>query len=144
MAALEMRTAAGALENAPYTAAAVQLGGQLLALQAAGFVGDQKEIRGFWRVSDRDPNPYTDAVHSALPPLALLELARALPEHPNSTRWRDAVRLHLEEYVTPMAAHSAYAIVPFGVFLGSPTAETYRPLAGDLTYRYFMPVRKQF
>src|ERR1039457_2233473 len=71
MAALEMRTAAGALENAPYTAAAVQLGGQLLALQAAGFVGDQKEVRGFWRVSDRDPNPYTDAVHSALPPLAL-------------------------------------------------------------------------
>ena len=44
----------------------------------------------------------------------------------------------------PMAAHSAYAIVPFGVFLGSPTPETYRPLAGDLTYRYFMPVRKQF
>ena len=30
------------------------------------------------------------------------------------------------------------------MFLGSPTAETYRPLAGDLTYRYFMPVRKQF
>ena len=52
--------------------------------------------------------------------------------------------MHLEEYVTPMAAHSAYAIVPFGVFLGSPTAETYRPLAGELTYRYFMPVRKQF
>ena len=45
---------------------------------------------------------------------------------------------------SPLAAHSAYAIVPFGVFLGSPTAETYRPLAGDLTYRYFMPVRKQF
>ena len=88
--------------------------------------------------------PYNDAVHSALPALALLELARALPEHPNAAHWRDAVRLHLDEYVLPLAAHSAYAIVPFGVFLGSPTAETYRPLAGDLTYRYFMPVRKQF
>jgi hypothetical protein len=144
MAALEMRAAAGALENAPYTAAAVQLGGQLLALQAADFVGGQKEIRAFWWVSDRDRNPYTDAVHSALPALALLELARALPQHANAARCRDAVRRHLEEYVMPMAAHSAYAIVPFGVFLGSPTAETYRPLAGDLTYRYFMPVRKQF
>ncbi len=144
IAALEMRAAAGALENAPYTAEAIQLGARLLALQAADFEGGQKEIRGFWHSSDRDRNPYTDAVHSALPPLALLELARALPEHPSARRWRDAVRLHLDEYVTPLVAHSAYAIVPFGVFLGSPTAETYRPLAGDLTYRYFMPVRKQF
>ena len=30
------------------------------------------------------------------------------------------------------------------MFLGSPTPETYRPLAGELTYRYFHPVRKQF
>jgi hypothetical protein len=30
------------------------------------------------------------------------------------------------------------------MFLGSPTPEKYRPLAGDLTYRYFHPVRKQF
>jgi hypothetical protein len=34
--------------------------------------------------------------------------------------------------------------LPLGVFLGAPTPETYRPLAGDLTYRYFHPVRKQF
>ncbi len=141
MAALEMRAAAG---RDPYTAEAVQLGDRLLALQATDFVGGQKEIRGFWRAGDRDHAPYNDAMHSALPALALLELARALPEHPNAARWRDAVRLHLDEYVSPLAAHSAYAIVPFGVFVGSPTAETYRPLAGDLTYRYFMPVRKQF
>jgi hypothetical protein len=35
-------------------------------------------------------------------------------------------------------------IVPYGVFLGSPTPERYRPLEGNLTYRYFMPVRKPF
>jgi hypothetical protein len=141
MAALEMRAASG---RDPYTAEAVQLGDRLLALQAVDFVGGQKEIRGFWHTSDRDRAPYTDPVHSALPALALLELARALPGHSNAARWRDAVRLHLDEYVSPLVAHSAYDIVPFGVFLGSPTAETYRPLAGDLTFRYFMPVRKQF
>lgn len=141
MAALEMRGAAG---RDPYASEAAQLGGRLLALQDANFAGGQKEIRGFWRAGERDRNPYTDAVHSALPALALLELAQALPEHAGAARWRDAVRLHLDEYAMPLAAHSAYAIVPFGVFLGSPTAETYRPLAGDLTYRYFMPVRKQF
>ncbi|HZD03976.1 MAG TPA: hypothetical protein VE173_03635, partial [Longimicrobiales bacterium] len=35
-------------------------------------------------------------------------------------------------------------IIPYGVFVGSPTSEHYRPLDGKLTYRYFMPVRKQF
>ena len=126
------------------TAEAAALGNQLLALQTTEFIANQKEVRGFWRMSERDRAPYTDAVHSALPPLALQELARALPEHRDAGRWRDAVRLHVEEYVLPMTAHSAYATMPFGVFLGSPTTETYRPLAGELTYRYFMPVRKQF
>jgi hypothetical protein len=141
LAALEMRRATG---QETYAAEALRLAGRLLALQTTDFIGSQKQIRGFWRVSERDQNPYTDAVYSALPPLALLELARALPDHRDVTRWRDAVRLHLDEYVLPLAAHSAYDIVPFGVFLGNPTPETYRPLAGDLTYRYFMPVRKQF
>jgi hypothetical protein len=83
-------------------------------------------------------------VHSAVAPLALLELAEAFPRHRHAGRWRDAVRLHIEEYVRPMTAHSAYGIVPFGIFKGAPTKETYRKLAGELTYRYFMPVRKQF
>jgi hypothetical protein len=30
-----------------------------------------------------------------------------------------------------------------GSLVLTPTAELYRPLAGDLTDRYFMPVRKQ-
>jgi hypothetical protein len=134
LAALELRRHADAAE----------LGNRVLALQTTEFIGAQKEIRGFWRVSDGNRMPYTDAVHSALPPLALLELARALPGHRDAARWRDAVRMHLDEYVLPMTAHSAYATMPFGVFLGSPTADTYRPLAGEFTYRYFMPVRKQF
>jgi hypothetical protein len=141
LAALEMHRASAAGE---YQAEAVRLGGMLLALQTTQFIASQKLVRGFWRVSESDTNPYTDAVHSALPPLALLELARAIPGAAEASKWRDAVKLHLDEYVRPMAAHSAYDIVPFGIFPGSPTSETYRELAGDLTYRYFMPVRKQF
>jgi hypothetical protein len=116
---------------------------RLGALQTTEFIGSQKEVRGFWRASEKDAAPYNDAVHSAMPAIALLEAAAALPKHPEAQRWRDAVRLHLDEYVLPMAARSAYAIMPFGVFKGSPTAELYRPLAGELTYRYFMPARKQ-
>jgi hypothetical protein len=44
--------------------------------------------------------------------------------------------------VLPLAARSAYRIIPYGVYTGSPTPEYYRPLAGELTYRYFMPVRR--
>jgi hypothetical protein len=101
-------------------------------------------VRGFWRSGPAETAPYADAVHSALPALVLLEAADAFPDHPDARRWRDAVRLHIDEYLLPLIERSAYRIVPFGVFLGSPTPERYRPLAGDLTYRYFMPVRKQF
>jgi hypothetical protein len=141
LAALEMQRAT---KQEAYAEEAARLGDLLLALQTTDFIGSQKDVRGFWRTSDSNSAPYNQAMYSALPPLALLELSRVQPEHRNASRWRDAVRLHLDEYVLPMAAHSAYEIVPFGIFIGSPTKETYRPLAGDITYRYFMPVRKQF
>ena len=62
-----------------------------------------------------------DAVYSALPGLALLELADTLPKHADAQRWRDAVRLYLDEYVAPMCRRSAYRILPYGLFTGSPT-----------------------
>jgi hypothetical protein len=140
IAALEMHRAT---QNAAFHTSAAETANRLLALQTKTFAGEQKEIRGFWRSEENAPAPYTDAVHSALPPIALLEAAAAIPAHADAAKWRDAVRLHLESYVLPMAAHSAFEIVPFGIFNGSPTQETYRDLAGELTYRYFMPVRKQ-
>ena len=141
LAAVEMHRATG---EEGYARAGLELGGRLLALQNTVYAGSQKQIRGFWRTSEAEADPYTDAVYSGVPAIALLELASEFPELRSAVRWRDAVRLHLEEYVLPMAAHSAYEIVPYGIFVGSPTREHYRPLAGDLTYRYFMPVRKQF
>lgn len=127
-----------------YAVSAAQNGGLLLALQNTEFIGEQKAVRGFWRTSETDASPYTDAVHPAVPLLALAELAETFPRHRDLPRWREAVKLHIEEYVFPLVAHSAYDIVPFGIFTGSPTPETYRPLAGQLTYRFFMPVRKQY
>jgi hypothetical protein len=123
---------------------AASLARQLLALQETQFAGGQKLVRGFWHTGPRQPAPYTDAVHSSLPPLVLLELSRVFPKHADAGRWLDAVRLHLTGYAAPMSERSAYGILPFGLFNGSPTPESYRPLAGELTYRYFMPVRKQF
>jgi hypothetical protein len=141
MGALELFGATGQDE---YAGEAARAGALLLALQNTDYTAGQKEIRGFWRASESDGSPYVDGVHAAVAPLALLELAAAMARHVDRGRWLDAVKLHIEKYVRPLTAHSAYDIMPYGVFQGSPTKETYRPLAGELTYRYFMPVRKQF
>ncbi len=140
LAATEMHRATGAEE---YATAAASLGAQLLTRQSTAFEGGQKQVRGYF-LSRTDPRaPYSDAVYSALPPLALLALAAQFPKLPDASRWRDAVKMHLEEYILPMTSRSAYRIVPFGVFFGSPTKELYRPLAGEMTYRYFLPVRQR-
>lgn len=140
LAAIELHRAT---KDARYAAEAAKLGQSLAALQPADFIGGQKEVRGFWMAGGDAPAPYTDPVYSALPPLAILELAAALPSHPDASRWRDAVRLYVESYVVPMSARSVYGVMPLGLFVGAPTDETYRPLAGDLTYRYFMPARRR-
>jgi hypothetical protein len=140
LAATEMFRATGAAE---YAEAAAAAGGLLLGRQNATFEGGQKQVRGFFLSGTNARAPYAEAVYSALPPLALITLAAQFPKHADAARWRDAVRMHLEEYILPMTSRSVYRIVPFGVFFGSPTKENYRPLAGELTYRYFLPCRQR-
>lgn len=138
LGALELTQATGQGE---YEAAA-QLARHLLSLQVTEFTGSQRMVRGYWRSALGASTPSVESVYSALAPLSLLELSQASPAHPDAGRWRDAVQLYLEDYVKPLCNRSAFRIMPYGVFLGSPTSEHYRPLAGELTYRYFMPIRK--
>jgi glycosyl hydrolase family 9/cellulase-like Ig domain-containing protein len=118
-----------------YRTTAEALGEQLLSRQTTGFIGSQEQVRGFWRASGGGAAPYLNG----MPPFALLELLAVFPEQAQAGRWRDAVRRHLDECILPLTARSVYRIVPFGLYLGSPTQELYRPLAGQLTYRYFKP-----
>jgi hypothetical protein len=133
-----------------YRRRAASTANRLAALQNTSFISGQQKFRGFWMANDGDPQAfYFNVVYTALPALALLEGVETLTGESgvaaaDVTRWHDSVRLYLNEYVVPMTALSAYRILPIGVFRGSPTPEIYRPLAGDLTYRFFMPVRKQF
>ncbi len=141
LAAIEMQHATG---RAEFQEAAAAQGRQLLGLQNVEFEGSQKKVRGYFLTNLKDGSPFVDAVNSGIPGFALLELAMAFPKHADAGRWRDAVKLHIDEYVAPLSALSPYGIMPLGAFKGSPTQEQYRPLAGELTYRYFLPVRKQF
>ena len=133
---------------------AAAMAGRLLALQATGEVGGQKSIRGFWPMGPATVAEAAAALrgrypgaasfqldsHSAVPGHAMMEMIEAFPQHPDAGKWRDAMRMHLEEFVLPMCGRSVYGIMPSGLYIGSPTKEHYRPFAGELTYRYFMPV----
>jgi len=137
-----------------YRQEAFEMGRVLMARQATSYLAGQKQIRGYWTEDPRAsegitagkpaPAPYLNVVYPAMPALALLELAELFPDAEDCSKWKDAVRMHLDEYAIPMAERNAYHIIPSGLYLGQPTPETYRPLGGELTYRYFMPVRKQF
>jgi hypothetical protein len=127
-----------------FRSAAIQGGSELAALQQIHFSGNQSKIRGYWQTAKDDATPYCNAVYSALPGIAFVQLIAVLPNSPDASRWRDTLRIHLDEYVLPLAGRSSYEIIPYGIFHKTPTPETYRPLAGDLTYRYFMPTRKEY
>lgn len=139
LAAIELDRAAGSVEYRSY---AINFGAQIVSLQNTEFAQGQKLVRGWFRASGNSPEPFADVVHGAIPVIALLKLIEAYPNTAEARQWRDAVKLHLDEYVLPMAARSPYRIVPYGIFRGTPSAELYRPLAGKLTYRFFMPVRR--
>ena len=66
-----------------------------------------------------------------IPAISLMQAERALPDHPEAEKWRDAVRLYLDEYVLPMTSRNVFRIMPLGLFNGSPSEEVYRPLGGD-------------
>ncbi len=141
MAALELYRATG--EEA-WGQEARHLGNQLRELQVQEFQGSQRQVRGYFITSPTDRTPYVNAIGSAVPALLLLDLAATFPSDPDSSAWTKAVQMHLDEYVQPLSERNSFRIIPYGIFEKSPTPEKYRSLAGELTYRYFMPTRKQF
>lgn len=141
LAAVEMDRASGGSERGKQRIA--ERATALAALQDTESAAGGK-LRGFWRMSAANEEPYKHAVHGGIPPFALLQAACAIPEHRQAKRWRHGVQLYVEGYALPMCSRTPYGVMPFGIYRGSPTPERYRTLEGDWTYRMFMPVRKQF
>jgi len=141
LAAIEIHRATG---DKQAHSDAQQLAAALVHLQQNRAAGNSNGVTGFWPISAANPEPYKHAVHGALPAFAVLEAARAFPDAEAAGNWRASARLYIEKYVLPMCSRSAYGFMPFGIYDGSPTPERYRPMPGNFTYRFFMPVRKQF
>ena len=133
--------------EAAFRQEALRIADLILSRQAARFLFGQQDLRGFWLTAGADDShaqPLVDIVNSAQPALALLRLATLFPDAAARPRWLAAVALYLDAYVRPQCARNAYAILPAGLYRGAPSPEHYRSLAGELTYRYFLPTRKQF
>ena len=109
-----------ATQDAEYRDQAMLLGRGLLSRQNTAYLAGQRQVRGFWMSGNE---PYVDIVKSALPPLALLELYDTFSDAEDRSKWKDAVQLHVDEYLLPMAERNAYRIIPLALFLGSPTPE---------------------
>src|SRR5664279_1575195 len=100
MAAIELHRAT---REGQYVEEAIKLGRSLAALQPSGYTGSQKLVRGFWAYGGERPIPFWDPVYAAIPALAMMELITAFPKHAEAARWRDAVRLYMDEYALPMS-----------------------------------------
>jgi hypothetical protein len=144
LAAVELYSATRQPE---FERALVSLSNQLAASQVRRPVGSRSTIRGFFPMWVGGSQPLRDAVHSAIPLIALLQTAKSVGNrHAAELRkWRNAVRLYLDEYAIPTAGFSSWGIVPFGIFLDTPAEhrnlESYRVLSDRYTCRFFMPVR---
>jgi hypothetical protein len=136
LAAVEMYRATGQTQ---YSDEIIRIANSVASSQVTSFVQSQQMVRGFFPQWPGNDTPLTDAVHSAIPAYALLQAAEALPSAPDAATWQSAVRMYLDEYVTPLTGCSAYRVLPYGIFIGAPAGDVYRPLAGNLTYRFFMP-----
>lgn len=121
----------------------IRLAGQVASLQFASPPNAQMPLLGFFPMWPGNLQPLRDPVHSALPAYCLLRASKAIAgaSPALSARWAAAAKLYVDGYLLPMAAKSAYSVIPYGLFLQAPTTELYRPLGGGYSYRFFMPTK---
>jgi hypothetical protein len=114
----------------------------LLGLQEVEYRFGQQKVRGYWYRDLTKKDFFRSSRDSGLPLIALYEAVKLLADNPGlKERCLAAMRLHCFDYVYPMAGTNPFDVLPFGLFAGEPTAEKYRPLGGELTYRYFVPAK---
>jgi len=114
----------------------------LLDLQESEYRFGQQKVRGYWYRDLSKDDFFRSARDSGLPLVALCEAVNFMDDDPGlRERCLAAMRLHCFDYVLPMAGTNPFGVIPFGLFIGEPTAEKYRPLGGELTYRFFVPAK---
>lgn len=135
---LEMWRATGSDEHKESALAAL---GKLLDLQVVEFIGGQQVTRGFFKAESNSVEFHRKHVGGDYAIWAIAEFAGEWPEHPNASRWRDALAMWADDYVTVFADRNPFGLVPYSMY-PAPSAShphcTYRQLGDGLYFRYFV------
>lgn len=114
---------------------ALMMASRLLELQVTEPVDAKDAVRGFFRRAPNGPEPYRDIWHGCWHLFALCDLVELFPDHPDVTRWRQAIRLYTRDYLAAMSARNSFGIVPYGL---QTEADPANRKIGGYSYRYFM------
>jgi len=123
-----------------YESFAVEMGDRLMALQETAYVGGQKEIRGFFYTNERRDEMVMSQIQEPIVGISLATLCEVFPKHVKCARWKEGLRLYVEDYLSKIASRNAYSLVPIGLWkknIGGPKPRR----VGGLHYRYFF-IRK--
>ncbi len=106
----------------------------LLSLQITDKDADNSP-RGFFLINPDKPDPSREIMHGNLPLLALCEVLEEFAGHADAETWRRALEVHIE-YLHMMSSRSAFATIPFGLYVGKDPGGNRR--IGRYWYRWFM------
>ncbi|MEA1996913.1 MAG: glycoside hydrolase family 9 protein, partial [Gemmatimonadota bacterium] len=114
----------------------------LLDLQVREPVDSEIPIRGFFRASSNDPEPYRDIIwHGCWHLMGLCELLERFPDHPEAGRWQNGIELYCREYLARMSELNPFGIVPYGLYSKDPGGSR---KVGNYWYRWFMEIDRQW
>jgi hypothetical protein len=132
-AAIEMHKTTGGQKYRDFAAASAA---GLIKLQVTEPIDQQDRIRGFFRNSTENPEPYLDISNGCWHLIGLCDLIEAFPGHSDARTWREAVRLYAGDYLAAMSRRNHFGIVPYGFFTKQDPGGSRR--LGEYWYRYFM------
>ena len=115
LASVELRRATG---EAKYAEKAVELARLLVDSQQAEYPSWAGSLAGFFYSSPRRDRilNYAHRGHDQAPVVALAELCRLLPDHPDWMRWYAAVAVHSEYQRAAAAFQEPYGLLPAGIY----------------------------
>jgi hypothetical protein len=123
-------------DQAKYKDFAIDSAARLIKLQVTEPIDQEDQIRGFFKSSSEDPEPYKDVSNGSWHLIGLCDLALAFPTHASAASWREAIRLQALGYLAAMSARNHFGIVPFGFFTKQDPGGSRQ--IGQYWYRYFM------
>ena len=134
-----------ATKEEKYKQYALDMAERFVAFQEQEWIGNQKQVRGFFYENSERKNGVFLGLIDPLSLIAFCEIIEALPKHPKNQSWRQALEMHVRDCTQVMAARNAFGLVPRGVHLRKPTKPSQYSTGrvpvdrkvGDLGYRYF-------